>query len=65
MIFWLFKRCEHDYKEVEHRSAYIDGTKYNEILLFCPKCDKSKWVDKDKWRQKSKMERIKKEYKSQ
>jgi hypothetical protein len=57
MISWLFNRCQHDYKEVDTRSMYIEGIKFNEILLYCP-------TDADNWRQKLKMERIKRDYKS-
>lgn len=64
MISWLFNRCQHDFKEVDARSMYIEGVKFNEILLYCPKCDKSKWTDADNWRLKLMMERIKRDYKS-
>lgn len=67
MIFWLFKRCEHDFKEVDTYTDYIYdlGKAISKTILYCPKCDKKKTVYTDDWKRKKKIERIKKSYKSQ
>lgn len=65
MMFWLFKRCEHDFKEVEEY-IFVDeiGDKYTKTLLYCPKCEKQKRVSTNEWRQKKKIEKIKQQYKT-
>jgi len=61
-------KCDHEYEEIDTiTKPYIDEVGkvrlYKSLILYCPKCNKEKKVNKDDYYRKLKKEKLRENYK--